>query len=234
MATPPDAVQAQLAVITTAAVSDLLAEVESVDPARRLAVMLDAIGLVVPTYYNAAGTLAAAWYDELRDEAGPRTLYTPSVIGDPTTDWIEREVNRFRADLDLALEEDVNRLVAEAAALAEKEAARGFRDTIVGNARIDEDAIGWSRVARPGACKFCLMLAGKGSVYRSESTAIFAAHKNCHCAARPEFVGGQFGPEADAIQYIASSNRARSDEAQDERNRKLRAYLNANFPDAPG
>ena len=232
MATSADAVRGELAVVTTAAVNEIRAAALDLDP-DPLRATLDAIGLVVPTYYDAAGSLSVAWYDELRSEVPTSSLYVPEIIGDPDTAWIDREVEKALA----SLEDDAAallRLADDAVSLAEKEVARGYRDSILGNLRQDQDALGWSRVARPGACKFCVMLAGKGSVYRSESTAIFAAHKNCHCAARPEFKGGEHGPEATVIQYVASSKRAKSDTAQDARNARVRAYLNKNYPDAPG
>lgn len=202
---------------------------------RRVSTLLTAVPLVVPSYYDAAGSLAVAWYDEVRDESRPTTTYAPAVIGDPTTDWIEREAETFRRSLNgVDFERDMQAMISQTVALAEKEIARGYRDSILGNTRQDQDAIGWSRIARPGACKFCLMLAGKGAVYRSESTAIFGAHANCHCAVAPAFRNGENGPEADAIQYLASSRRAKDDTVQAARNAKVRDYLNANYPDARG
>lgn len=233
MATPPDAVRAQLAVVTTAAAADLTAAVAEAPPARRLVTTLALLPRIVPAYYDAAGMLAVAWYDERRAESRPRTVYAPAVIGDPETDWIEREVAKFQRSLEADLELEAQRLVDEAAALAEKEVARGFRDTIAGNTRMDEDAIGWSRVARSGACKFCLMLADRGAVYR-EDTAHFASHKHCTCGAAPEFRNGDHGPEASVMQYVASSKRPRDPAAQAQRNARVREYLNENYPAAPG
>lgn len=229
MATSPEVVRAQLAVVSAAAATDLAdAASGSVDA------MLQALGLIVPSYYDAAGSLAAAWYDEIRDESRPSSVYAPTIIGDPATDWIEREAADLLRSLDTDLDAEMARMLDEIAALAEKEVARGFRDTIIGNARQDSDAIGWSRVTRGAGCKFCRMLADKGAVYRSEATAIFAAHKNCNCAARPAFRNGEHGPEASVIQYVASSRRAKSEKAQATRNKRVRAYLNENYPDSPG
>jgi hypothetical protein len=196
---------------------------------RQVDALFASLSLVVPSYYDAAGLLAADWYDELRDESNPTTAYVPEVIGDPATDWIEREMASIQVDVQADFEAEVKRLLDEAAALAEKEVARGFRDSILGNTRQDSDAVGWSRIARPGACKFCTMLAGKGAVYRSESTANFAAHTHCHCAAQPKFRNGQIGPEATVQQYLASQKRR-----TDADRAKLRAYLNKNYPDLPG
>lgn len=68
-----------------------------------------------------------------------------------------------------------------------------YNDTMTGNSLRDPLSIGWIRVAEPGACTFCLMLASRGSygiLYRSEQTANFRAHspgKNggglCRCHA---------------------------------------------------
>lgn len=229
MATPPEVVRAELAVVTTAATADLVAVASEVAPAERVETAMNLLPLVVPAYYDAAGSLAVAWYDEIRAESSPSTTYAPRIVGDPTTDWIEREMAKFQAELEADLEAETQRMLDEMARLAEKEVARGFRDSIQGNVRMDEDAIGWSRVARAGACKFCRMLADKGAVFRSEPTAIFAAHTDCHCAARPEFRNGQHGPEASVEQYLASAKHRTP-----EQRARLREHLNANYPDAPG
>lgn len=228
MATPPDVIRAELAAVGAAVTADLLTEVASSPLENSVDVLLEAVGLVVPAYYDAAGLLAVSWYDELREESRPATTYVPDVIGDPTTDWIEREIAKFQRTIEADIENEMQRLIDETLRLAEKEVARGYRDTILGNTRQDADAIGWSRVTRPGACKFCVMLAGKGAVYRSEGTAIFAAHADCHCAARPAFRNGEHGPEASVEQYLASSKRRTP-----EQRALLRKYLNQNYSDAP-
>lgn len=59
----------------------------------------------------------------------------------------------------------------------------------------------WARVTRPGACSFCLMLASRGAVYRSEDTADFRAHGKfngrggvCKCGVEVSFT--QYEPPA--------------------------------------
>lgn len=54
-----------------------------------------------------------------------------------------------------------------------------YNETMQRNALADKAAAGWLRVAEPGACTFCLMLASRASygiLYRSEKTANFRAH----------------------------------------------------------
>lgn len=229
MATSPEIVRAQLTIVTTAAAAEVANAAAGVALERQLDTAMAAAELIVPGFYDAAGSLAVAWYDEIRDESNPSTAYSPTIIGDPATDWIEREVESLRADLEGDLEQQMQRLTDELDALVEKEVARGFRDTVLGNARTDQEAIGWSRIARGNACKFCVMLAGKGAVYRSESTATFASHKSCHCAARPAFRNGENGPEASVQQYLASSTRRTPAQRK-----ALRKYLNENYPDNRG
>lgn len=229
MATSPDAVRAQLAVVTAAATSEITAAASQVALEQQAIAALVAAGLIVPDFYDAAGSLALAWYDELRDESRPTSTYTPTIIGDPTTDWIEREAAKFQKSLEVDLEREMALMVDEIARLAEKEVARGYRDSILGNARSDEDAIGWSRITRPGACRFCLMLASNGVFYRSESSARFGAHTDCHCAAQPAFRNGERGPEADVVQYLASQKRRTPAQRA-----RVRRYLNENYPDARG
>lgn len=228
MATPPEAIRGQLAVITAAAGAELAAVASQATLERQVDATLSALSLAIPSYYDAAGALATLWYDELRGEARPAATYVPQIIGDPATDWIEREAARFQRSLELDLDAEVARMVAEIQALAEKEVARGFRDTIQGNSRTDPEAIGWSRIARPGACKLCAMSAERGAVYRKE-TAFFAAHANCTCAARPAFRNGEHGPEASVEQYVAAKKRRTEAERK-----ALRKYLNENYPDSPG
>lgn len=229
MATSSEAVRTQLAVVTTSAAADLAAEAAQVPLERQLAVLLASVPLVVPSYYDAAGALAVDWYDEIREESRPDTLYVPEIIGDPATDWIEREAQKYLRELDgIDFEAQVAAMADEITRLAEKEVARGYRDSVLGNTRQDKDAIGWSRVTRPGACKLCVMIADRGAVFRKE-TANFAAHKSCHCSARPEFRNGTHGPEASVEQYLATTKRRTA--AQQKR---LREYLNTNYPDARG
>lgn len=227
MATAPDAVRAQLAVVTTSAAADL-ASVSAQAPRKPVDAALNALPLVVPAYYDAAASLAVAWYDERRSESNPVTSYVPRIIGNPSTDWIDREVAKFAKQFEADLEAEAQKIINEAVRLAEKEVARGFRDSILGNSHSDKDSIGWSRIARPGACKFCVMLADRGAVF-TEATADFAAHGDCHCATRPEFRNGEHGPEASVMQYLASTKKRTPKQRA-----VLRDYLNLHYPDLPG
>lgn len=228
MATSPEAVRAQLTIVTGAASAEVANAVAGVALERQAEAVATATSLIVPGYYDAAASLAVAWYDEIRDESNPVTAYSPKIIGNPATAWIEREAQKFATTLEGDLEAEMARLMDEVGRLTEKEVARGFRESVTGNTQDDADAIGWSRVARAGACKLCVMAADRGAVY-SRATAFFAAHTDCHCAARPAFQGGEYGPEASVEQYMAAKKRRTTKERA-----ALRKYLNENYPDARG
>src|SRR5690606_39363030 len=73
----------------------------------------------------------------------------------------------------------------------------------------DTEAIGWSRNANYDACKFCLMLAGRGALYRKRETTQFAAHTDCQCTYVPVFRNGEHGPEASRSEEHTSELQSR-------------------------
>lgn len=77
------------------------------------------------------------------------------------------------------------------------------RATIIEMTRRDPRGQGWHRNARPTACDFCIMLAGRGGIYRSEKSASFAAHDGrCYCTASPSWDAS--APEVPSRAYEAS------------------------------
>lgn len=83
------------------------------------------------------------------------------------------------------------------------------RDAVMEAMRDDSEAIGYARVARPKACAFCRMLAGRGAVYTKKSvekvigskrngTQPIGAtyHDECKCFGVPVFSNDQGLPDA--------------------------------------
>jgi hypothetical protein len=77
------------------------------------------------------------------------------------------------------------------------------RQATIDAATHDPKADGWARVLSPGACSFCAMVASRLGAYRSESTADFAAHPNCHCTAQPVFKGVKYAVQPDVARADA-------------------------------
>lgn len=70
------------------------------------------------------------------------------------------------------------------------EVNRASGNTIVYNANQDKEYVRWARVPSAGdACMFCIMLAGRGAIYKSYESAGGAEHyhENCRCSIVPMF-----------------------------------------------
>lgn len=69
------------------------------------------------------------------------------------------------------------------------------RDTVIDTAKADPKAVGWYRVTDGSPCAFCALLASRGVVYRTETTASFKSHNDCGCTAAPAFSRDQQLPD---------------------------------------
>jgi hypothetical protein len=222
MSTPGES-RAELAALTAAAAGEsgeLLNRLKG-SPEQRRALLLDGLPGLIEYYSEGSAALAADLYDEQREAASVREVYTSELVLLDRTVKIRRAIVWAAEPLFVA--DDVaagNRL----AGVTQLESARPYRDTITTNTRNDPAAVGWKRVTNQ-CCGFCRMLAARGAVYK-ESTARFAAHTHCDCTAAPVFIGGAIGPEASVLQYRAS-RRSRSPEQREQ----LRQYLSEFYPD---
>lgn len=153
-----------------------------------------ALADLIYTYGAAAGSLAADWYDELRDRQGVPGSFRAVVpeIRDPGVDVLLGWAVQFDA-MRTMLEGGVQRRILNVA-----------RETITGSSVADPKAHGWQRVGH-GECPFCLMLIGRGAVYR-KATANFGAHDSCRCTAQPAWGGQEV-----AVKPFTPSERAVSD-----------------------
>lgn len=145
----------------------------------------DLLPILVRTYGIAAATVAADWYDELRDDLNIDRRFS-AIVADiddsgaqALAGWgvgpLTREAPDWKAARVL-VEGGLQRRIANAA-----------RETIRTSSIEDPSATGWQRSAS-GGCPFCQMLAGRGAVYTSSSVD-FASHDHCHCVCVPAFRG---------------------------------------------
>jgi len=224
----PDESRADLQLVTAAAVEDaqaVFATTSGAPEARRLQ-LLDTVPGLIGYYSDGSAALAADFYEETREIARARTAFQVTLTVADRVVKIRRGI-AWAAEPLFGETEDGDDVDSRLAQVVQLETARPYRDTVLGNRKRDPDAIGWAR-ATAGGCKFCRMLADRGAVYR-ERSANFAAHPHCHCTAYPVFRGGDHGPEANAMQYVAS-RRSRTPAQR----AVLREYLNENYPDIPG
>lgn len=153
------------------------------DPQQAEAGLRDLLPGVLDLYGMAAGGLASEWYDNHREAAGVRGLFSaiPADIPNPGAHsligWAAskaQSVETMRSMVDGGMQRRI---------------ANYSRQTIMTSSIADPRADGWQRVGS-GRCKsgFCDMLIARGAVY-TEATAFFASHDHCKCSAVPAFGG---------------------------------------------
>lgn len=159
-----------LATLNGRAQSDLaaaLASLEGQPPVTVRDTLIEVFPELIGPYVTASGELAATWYEDLRRQA-LSTPYYATASGEVNTSrvgslirWgVKPLFGQSDSTVLSLIGGGVQRLIADAS-----------RDTIDLNAKKDVASVSWARVARPGACDWCLMLAGRGSVYRSKAAA---------------------------------------------------------------
>ena len=171
--------------------------------------LADILPSLVEVYGSAAGTLAADWYDELREELDvsgrfraivaelPESGQTQALAG-----WAVEELFSTEPDFAASLTKaqgGLQRLIADVG-----------RGTVIGSSLNDPQATGWQRSAS-GGCGFCQMLASRGAVY-SKATVGFGAHDNCRCTAVPAFGGRPIPvrPYVPTERVVTDADRART------------------------
>lgn len=222
----PTALESKAALnrLMDAAVADATLFASQLDgPAElRRAVMLEVVPDLVAYYSDGSSALAADFYEDAREQAAAAGSFVAIPVVPDRVVKIRRGV-AWSAGPFFDGSGSVNERLA---AVVSQEVARPYRVTILENRARDGQAVGWRRITRAGGCSFCRMLADRGAVYR-EKTVRFAAHDHCSCTAEPVFLGGESGPEASVMQYMASARRRTPAEKE-----RLRDYLDTFYPSA--
>lgn len=215
--------RAALSVVTEAAGETVLDSLASAtgDPVIERAFLLDTVPGVIDYYALGAAGLAADAYEDARETAGVRTGFAAVTVTADRTVKIRRAVAWASEPL---WQDDKETTAKRLQAIVQPEVANPYRDTILGNRARDPESVGWRRIARAGACRFCLMLAARGAVYK-RGTVRFAGHSHCHCTAEPVFDTGEPIFEASEIQYRASAKKQTPASRA-----RLKDYLDTYYP----
>lgn len=178
--------------------------------------LLDVLPSLVDTYGAAAATLAADWYDELRDEAAARGRFSaiPVEIEDTNVAALVGWA------MDQARSDDAFRTMIDGG--MQRRIANASRVTVTRSSLADPQSVGWKRIG-VGSCAFCNMLISRDQLY-TEATADFASHDHCNCQAYPLINGAE---PVDVKKYVKSSRYIEDDEQRAKANAKLRAYIEA-------
>jgi len=162
--------------------------------------------LMVREYGQAAGEFAAEWYNDVRLSEGVRGNFTAAAAVQSFDEAIDQTVRRSVASL-FTDAPDLSEVIRAVTSKAAQYTVDGARNTVRSNAIRDPQASGWKRIAHGETCDFCLMLVGRGGVYKRE-TVTFKSHAGCNCTAAPSW--DPDASEVPTIAYRASSRRGSS------------------------
>jgi hypothetical protein len=201
--------QAALSATLLAALRRLWPTINPMSAPQNMSIYRDGVAGLVEQFAQASISLSADYYEALRAEAGINTAFrTPIVDPPPRTlvdaglDWAMAAQSQMDADI-----EEMQRRVDAA---MQKAVADAGRSEVAAAVAGDESALGFARVAKPGACAFCLLQAirktrpkegapSRPGVYKTRDTAgraanenftgsgLFKFHDNCHCVVVPVF-----------------------------------------------
>jgi hypothetical protein len=158
------------------AVRDLSSAIQSLDGEAPVTVrntLIEVFPELIQPYVTASGEVSATWYEDLRAQALSTPFYATAsseVNADRIGALVRFGVKPLFGQSDSTVQSlmggGVQRLVTNAA-----------RETIDTNAKKDVASVSWSREVNPAraksgkSCDFCIMLAGRGDVYRSAEAA---------------------------------------------------------------
>lgn len=180
---------------------------ETSTPSQVETALKDVLPALVAAYGQAAATVAADWYDDLRDEQNVdgRFFAITADLGDMGTS----ELAGWAIGPLYGADPDIGRTRTMVEGGMQRRIANAARQTITTSSVEDPKAQGWQRSAA-GGCSFCRMLAARGAVY-TESSVDFASHDHCNCVAVPAFDGRErpVKPYTPSSRDIPDADRAR-------------------------
>lgn len=179
---------------------DPLASVEAMDAFRA------GVFALVEQFSTASVAMSSDYYAQVRRAAGVQGAFRPRLVETPPRSLVD-------AGIDYALRTQAEAAAIEAAIMErvhktmEKAVLDAGRAQLVQAVEGDDRALGFRRVARPGACYWCLSLAVRAStrgtdgrehigVYKTRASAgqlpaaaaeVNRYHNNCHCTVEPVF-----------------------------------------------
>ena len=158
------------------------------NPAAALALLIKQLPELTSMYGDIAATLAADWYERVREAAGATGHYSARMSTDFDIGKAIMIAKWGSGPLFETGELTYERSQSLVSGASQRLIADQARDTEILNADTDKKATGrWSRDARGTGCAFCLMLATRGPVYTSRDRGDFNAHDKCYCVAVPDF-----------------------------------------------
>jgi hypothetical protein len=174
-----------LQTLSAAGLADL-EQLWGLSPKELAVALFDLLPGLVDTWGEASAAAAADWYDELRDTQDIPGRF--SAIVEPLGDLGASALAGWAAEPLKLPEPDLLSARSRLEDGFQKRLVNSANLTVTGSAAEDPNARGYMRQTRPGACKFCIMVASRPAVY-TKASATFACHGHCYCEAVPAWGG---------------------------------------------
>lgn len=154
---------------------------------------------IIRTRRDTSATLAANYVNIFRTlELGDKARPVVPVLAETVT--AERLATSLLVTGPVALKQAMTRgvLLGQAVRTASTTSARagmrhalnGGRDSIIETVAKDKTALGWARATSGAPCAFCAMLASRGPVYKTKTSAGGEGHRyhdSCNCIPEPVY-----------------------------------------------
>ena len=149
--------------------------------------VIQALATVMPTYTTMAAQASADFYDAARELVVGERMGAQAI-----SDFDMRKTEgAVRGFVRFVLRDDVQTFNDQVLQRIDYEMKRSANMSVVENGRRDPKRVRYARVPTGSeTCDFCLMLASRGFVYQSESTASAShVHSHCDCRVTPGWDG---------------------------------------------
>lgn len=148
--------------------------------------LFDYIPALVAQYGDVAATVAADWYEEMRDAAGVGGSFRAPLAPSIPVEQVNGRIGYATRPMGPLFAGDSATLTAFLSMMTNEYVLQPGRDTIMQAAHKDNAA--YARVPEPGACDFCLMLASRGFVYSKDTAGDSVKfHGKCRCNVMPSW-----------------------------------------------
>ena len=170
---------------------------------------------LVTAYGDVAASVAAEFFEEMRDQAGAGAVFR-AILGDaPPAEAVQANARwavgpmfgGTKADALARLDQVVDRMTLQVG-----------RDTMARSIQGDPAKPRWARVPQGKTCAFCMTLASRGPIYLTEQTAgkNNKFHAKCDCTPTPIWDGDElpagYDPDELYNRYLTARGKASGDD----------------------
>lgn len=171
--------------LTTLAQAELVAmwrrAVDLASPAEVAEATRDVLPVIVTAYSLAGATLAADFYETVRDAAGVPGAFAAELFDAVAPERVDALIGwglqplfptQGALDANMLAEPDPGAALSRLSGGLQRIVANADRQTITGNVERDPADARWARHASANACAFCALMATRDATYRTEASAL--------------------------------------------------------------